>query len=189
MARENLQVLIEAERIQKRIQELGEEISRDYRGSTPHLIGILKGAWVFMADLVRNLDVDVTVDFLGISSYLAGTRSSGEVKITKDLDMSIEGRDVLVVEDILDTGQTFQYLNNILVQHRPSRLRLVTFLDKTSRRKVPVKADYVGFEIPDRFVVGYGLDFEQLHRQLRDICYFTIPPAGRLLGLGPKTRL
>lgn len=179
MTSENLQVLIAAERIQKRVRELGEEISRDYMGTTPHLIGVLKGAWVFLADLVRNLEVNVTIDFLGISSYTAGTRSSGEVKITKDLDISIEGRDVLVVEDILDTGQTFQYLQNILAQHQPRRLKLVVLLDKTSRRLAPVKADYVGFEIPDHFVVGYGLDFDQTYRQLPDICYFTVPSTGQ----------
>ena len=165
----NLEVLIEARQIASRIRELGEQISNDYRGRTPHLEGVLMGAWVFMADLVRNLSVEVTVDFLGIQSYLAATVSSGEVKITKDLDASIAGRDVLVVEDILDTGRTYQYLLDVLSAHQPNSVKLVALLDKTARRAVPVQADYVGFQIPDLFVVGYGLDYNQQLRRLPDV--------------------
>ena len=167
----SLEVLLDSSKIAARIRELGEEISRDYHGRTPHLVGILKGAWIFMADLVRNLSIEVTVDFLGIQSYGAGTTSSGEVKITKDLDVSIAGRDVLIVEDILDTGRTYQYLQGVLSAHKPKSLKLVTLLDKTSRHAVPVKADYIGFQIPDVFVVGYGLDYDQKFRRLPDVRY------------------
>jgi hypoxanthine phosphoribosyltransferase len=167
----SLEVLLDSGQIAARIRELGEEISSDYHGRTPHLVGVLKGAWIFMADLVRNLSIEATVDFLGIQSYVAGTTSSGEVKITKDLDVSIAARDVLVVEDILDTGRTYHYLQGVLSAHQPKSLQLVTLLDKTSRRAVPVKADYVGFQIPDVFVVGYGLDYNQQFRRLREVRY------------------
>ena len=163
------EVLLSRYEIEQRVIALAAEITRDYRGRTPHLVGILKGAWVFMADLVRHMEIDVTVDFLGITSYDSGTHSSGEVKITKDLDVSIEGREVLIVEDILDTGRTLKYLHEVLAIHKPRNLRVVTLLDKRSRRVVPVHADYVGFEIADIFVVGYGLDFDQKYRQLPDI--------------------
>ncbi len=164
-----MEILLTREKISQRVGELAAEIAGDYRGRTPHLVAVLKGAWVFMADLVRQLDFDVTVDFLGITSYGAGVHSSGEVKITKDLDVSIEGREVLIVEDILDTGRTFKFLQEVLSVHKPRSLRLVSLLDKTSRRVVPVQADYVGFEIPDVFVVGYGLDFNQQYRNLPDL--------------------
>ena len=167
----SLEVLLSSRAIGARVRELGEEISRDYLGRTPHLVGVLKGAWIFMADLIRNLSIEATVDFLGIQSYLDGTTSSGEVKITKDLDLSIAGRDVLVVEDILDTGRTYLYLQGLLAAHQPNSLKLATLLDKTSRRAVPVRADYVGFQIPDVFVVGYGLDYNQQFRRLPDVCY------------------
>jgi hypoxanthine phosphoribosyltransferase len=167
----SLELLLDSSQIAARIRQLGEEISSDYHGRTPHLVGVLKGAWIFMADLVRSLSLEATVDFLGIQSYVAGTTSSGEVKITKDLDASITGRDVLVVEDILDTGQTYHYLQGALSAHQPKSLKLVTLLDKPSRRSVPVKADYVGFQIPDVFVVGYGLDYNQQFRCLPDVRY------------------
>jgi hypoxanthine phosphoribosyltransferase len=166
---QTLETMLGRDQIRRRVSELAAEIAKDYRGRTPHLVGVLKGVWVFMADLIRELDFDVTVDFLGITSYGSGVQSSGEVKITKDLDVSIEGRDVLIVEDILDTGRTFKFLQEVLCVHKPRSLRLVALLDKTSRRAVPVHADYVGFEIPDVFVVGYGLDFNQQYRQLADI--------------------
>jgi len=165
----SLEVLLTASQVAARIRELGEKISSDYHGRTPHLVGVLKGAWIFMADLIRNLSLEATVDFLGIQSYVAGVTSSGEVKITKDLDVSIAGRDVLVIEDILDTGRTYLYLQGVLAAHRPKSLRLVTLLDKTARRAVPVQADYVGFRIPDVFVVGYGLDYNQQFRRLPDV--------------------
>jgi len=171
------EVLLSRDEIEQRVGELADVITNDYRGRTPHLIGILKGAWVFMADLIRQMDIDVTVDFLGITSYGAGMQSSGEVKITKDLDISIEGREVLIVEDILDTGHTLKYLEEVLSAHKPRSLRVVTLLDKRSRRVVPVKADYVGFEIADIFVVGYGLDLDQKYRQFPDIHVLSITPA------------
>lgn len=163
------EVLLSRYEIEHRVGELAAAISKDYQGRTPHLVGILKGAWVFMADLIRHMEIDVTVDFLGITSYGSGRQSSGEVKITKDLDASIEGREVLIVEDILDTGRTLKYLEEVLSVHKPHNLRVVTLLDKRSRRIVSVKADYVGFEIADVFVVGYGLDIDQKYRQLPDI--------------------
>lgn len=168
---ETLETLVDSARIAQRVRELGAEISADYRGRPLRLIGILKGAWMFLADLIRHIDLDdVSVDFLGLASYGASQLSSGEVKITKDLDMSIEDIDVLIVEDILDTGQTFTYLQEVLVAHKPRSMKVVTLLDKPSRRVVPVHADYVGFTIPDVFVVGYGLDFAQRYRQLPDVC-------------------
>ena len=165
----DLETILDSGKIAARIRGLGEEISRDYRGRTPHLIGVLKGAWIFMADLIRAFSIDTTVDFLGIETYGSGTAPSGEVKITRDLDMTIAGRDVLIVEDIFDTGRTYQYLRGVLSAHKPKSLKLVTLLNKASRRAVPVEADYVGFEVPDVFVVGYGLDYRQRFRQLPDV--------------------
>lgn len=170
-AREHhLEILLDAEKIRQRVRQLGAEISADYRGRPLRLVGILKGAWVFLADLIRHLDLeDVTVDFLGVASYGPTSLSSGEVRITKDLDLSIEGLDVLVVEDILDTGQTFKYLQSVLATHKPKSLRVVTLLDKAAKRMRPVRADYVGFTIPDVFVVGYGLDYGQQYRRFPDV--------------------
>ncbi len=172
----DLALLLDAGKVAARVRELGAQISEDYRGHTPHLVGVLKGAWVFMADLIRHLALEVTVDFLGIQSYGASTLALGEVKITKDLDVSIAGREVLVVEDILDTGRTYHYLQGVLAAHKPARLKLITLLDKTSRRVIPVRADYVGFEIPDVFVVGYGLDYNQKYRQRPEVwCLRNVP--------------
>lgn len=168
----NLEVLLDAETIAGRVRELAAQISADYRGRPLRLVGILKGAWVFLADLVRHLDLEVTVDFLSIASYGNNSYASGAVRITKDLDQSIEGLDVLIVEDILDTGQTFEYLRGVLEAHKPRSLKLVTLLDKPSRRVRPVQADYVGFTIPDVFVVGYGLDYAQKYRHLPDVRIF-----------------
>jgi hypoxanthine phosphoribosyltransferase len=170
-----LPILLDAAKIEARIVELSALISRDYQGSVPHLVGVLKGAWVFMADLVRHISIHCTVDFLSIQSYGSGAISSGEVKITKDLDISIEGRDVLIIEDILDTGRTYGYLREVLGAHDPKSLKLTALLDKHSRRIIPVEADYVGFEIPDVFVVGYGLDYDQKYRNLADIRYIPSP--------------
>jgi hypoxanthine phosphoribosyltransferase len=169
VAGSNLEVLLDAETIAGRVRELAAQISADYRGRPLRLVGILKGAWVFLADLVRHLDLEVTVDFLSIASYGNNSYSSGAVRITKDLDQSIAGLDVLVVEDILDTGHTFEYLRGVLEAHRPKSLKLVTLLDKPSRRVRPIQADYVGFTIPDVFVVGYGLDHAQQYRHLPEV--------------------
>src|SRR5215471_10785004 len=147
----DFEVLIDAKRIGQRVRELGEQISSDYRGRCVSLVGILKGSWIFLADLIRHLKLDVTVDFLGVQSYGRGVKPSGEVKITKDLDHSIEGLNVLIVEDILDTGETFHYLQDVLGRRAPRTLKVVALLDKPSRRTRPVKADYVGFTIPDVF--------------------------------------
>lgn len=166
---ENLEILLDAETIATRVRELAARISAEYRGRPLRLIGILKGAWVFLADLVRQLSIEVTVDFISIESYGDNSTTTGAVKITKDLDRSIEGLDVLVVEDILDTGHTFEYLRGVLEAHKPRSLKVVTLLDKPSRRVRPVQADYVGFTIPDVFVVGYGLDYAQQYRNLPDV--------------------
>lgn len=173
---EKLELLLDAAKIQARVRELAAQISADYRGRRVHLIGVLKGSWIFLADLIRHLDFEVTLDFLGIASYGNAQSSTGEVRITKDLDTSIEGLDVLVVEDILDTGQTFEFLQGVLSAHRPKSLRMATLLDKASRRIRPVHADYVGFTIPDLFVVGYGLDFAQQYRELPDIRVLHLTP-------------
>ena len=166
----DLDILIDAERIAQKIRELGAQISSDYRGKPLRLVGVLKGAWVFLADLVRAIDLDeLTIDFLGVSSYHDSTRSSGEVMITKDLDLSIEGIDVLLVEDILDTGETLHYLMGVLRAHKPRSVKVVALLDKISRRTRPVTAGYIGFEIPDKFVVGYGLDYAQKYRQFPEV--------------------
>src|SRR5690242_19238174 len=172
-----LELLLSEEKITQRVRDLGAQITADYQGRRLHLVGILKGAWVFLADLIRYIDLEVTVDFLGIASYGSGSTTSGQVKITKDLDQSIEGLDVLAVEDILDTGLTFTYLHKMLTARKPKSLKLIALLDKAERRIMPVRADYVGFTIPDLFVVGYGLDYGQKYRQLRDVCVLHPTPA------------
>ncbi len=163
-------VLIPAADIQRRVRELGEEIDRDCGPGPVYLIGILKGSCIFLADLARAIQSPVRLEFIGTSSYGAGQTSSGEVRLTKDLDASIEGCDVIVVEDIVDTGITLTYLLQVLAQRKPRSLRVAAFLDKPSRRQRPVPVDYVGFSIEDRFVVGYGLDFAEDFRQLPDVC-------------------
>lgn len=166
----NLKVLISAEKIQTRIRELGEEISRDYPDGILHMICILKGACYFMADLSRAMKRDVTIDFMGISSYGKGKTTSGEVKVTKDLDVSLQDANVLIVEDIVDSGVTLNYLSNLLGQRKPKSVKIVALLDKPERRLRPVDVAYVGFRIPDEFVVGYGLDYAEKYRNLDDIC-------------------
>ncbi|MCS7315960.1 MAG: hypoxanthine phosphoribosyltransferase [Bryobacterales bacterium] len=165
-----LRLLIPEQKIQARVRELGDRITRDYPEGPIYLIGILKGACIFLADLARAIERPVRIDFIGISSYGTGKTSSGEVKLTKDLDCSIEGADVLVVEDIVDSGVTLNYLVQVLAQRRPRSLKVVALLDKPSRRICPVDLAYVGFEIPDAFVVGYGLDYAENYRNLRDVC-------------------
>ena len=172
-----LRVLISAEQIQARIRELGDQISADYPNGTLHMICILKGACFFMADLARAMKRDVYVDFMGISSYGKGKTSSGEVKLTKDLDISLEGADVLIVEDIVDSGVTLNYLMHVLEQRKPRSIRIAALLDKPERRLRPVHVSYVGFQIPDRFVVGYGLDYAEKYRNLDDICELVELPA------------
>jgi hypoxanthine phosphoribosyltransferase len=162
-------VLIDSQTIQNRVRELGAQIAGDYEGKSPVLVAILKGASVFHADLARSMDLHLSFDFMAVGSYGASTQSSGEVRILKDLDESIEGRDVILVEDILDTGLTLNYLRQNLQSRGPSSLKIAVLLNKPSRRLVDVPADYVGFDIPDDFVIGYGLDFNQLYRNLPDI--------------------
>jgi len=161
-----LEILIPEEKIAERVKELAKQISRDYQGKTVHLVCVLKGAYTFLADLARAMEIPVTLDFLAVSSYGKGTSTTGQVQVTKDLDTSLEGMDVLIVEDIADTGLTLRYLYNMLKARNPSSLKVVALLSKPSRRTVEVPVDYVGFEIPDRFVVGYGLDVDQRYRNL-----------------------
>jgi hypoxanthine phosphoribosyltransferase len=177
MVDEKLRVLISSEKIQGRIRELGEQISRDYPDGRLHMICILKGACFFLTDLARAMKRDVFVDFMGISTYGKGKTSSGEVKVTKDLDISIEGADVLIVEDIVDSGVTLNYLMHVLEQRKPRSIRIAALLDKPERRLRPIHANYVGFQIPDEFVVGYGLDYAEKYRNLDDVCVLDEPPA------------
>jgi len=169
-----LKVLITREQIAAKVAELGARISADFAGQSVALIGVLKGAAIFLADLAREIDLDVSFDFIAVSSYGNSTQS-GELELIKDVDESLEGRNVILVEDILDTGVTLTYIKNLLLARGPKSFRIVALLDKTSRRKVPITADYVGFEIPDRFVVGYGLDLAQRYRNLPHVCTIEEP--------------
>jgi len=174
-------VLIEEETLQRRIAELGEEISADYAGRDLLLVGVLKGAVFFMADLMRGLTIPCEIDFMAISSYGDSTDSSGVVRILKDLDINIEGRDVLVVEDIIDSGLTLSYLMRNLEAREPASLQICALLTKPDRREIEVPVRYVGFEIPNRFVIGYGLDFAERYRNLPDVGVLDptlIPPEG-----------
>lgn len=158
--------LISEERIKQRISEIARQIEADYAGKIPVLVGILKGSFVFLADLMRELRMDLEVDFLGVSSYGKSTKTSGIVKILKDLGTSIEGKDVILVEDICDSGLTLKYLVELLEGRNPRSLKICVLLDKKERRLVEIKLDYVGFEVPDRFLVGYGLDYGERYRNL-----------------------
>jgi hypoxanthine phosphoribosyltransferase len=171
----SLRVLIPEEQIRSRVCEMGAEIDRDYPNGNLHLVCILKGACFFMTDLARTLQRDTFVDFMGISSYGKGKSTSGEVKVTKDLDFSVEGADLLIVEDIVDSGVTLTYLIHLLEQRKPRSIRIAALLDKPDRRLRPVQVSYVGFRIPDEFVVGYGLDYAERYRNLRDICILDNP--------------
>lgn len=168
MTEQDIKVMIPQEDVERRIRELGEEISRDYRGRKIHMICILKGGVYFMTALSGQIDFDVpvTLDFMSVSSYGNERKSSGVVRILKDLDESIEGKDVLVVEDIVDSGRTLSYLLEILKNRQPASLKLCTLLDKPSRREIDVNVDYVGFVIEDKFVLGCGLDYDQEYRNL-----------------------
>lgn len=163
---ETIKVLVSEEEVEKRIRDLGEKISKDYEGKQVHLICVLKGGVFFMCELAKRITVPVSMDFMSVSSYGDGTTSSGVVKIAKDLDESLEGKDVLVVEDIIDSGRTLSYLLEILKKRNPNSMKLCTLLDKPERRVMDVNVDYVGFNIPDEFVVGYGLDYAQKYRNL-----------------------
>jgi hypoxanthine phosphoribosyltransferase len=175
-----LKVLISRQDVAKRVSELGAQISKDFAGQSVNLVGVLKGAAIFLADLARQLDLDATFDFIGVSSYgnrpsptqelKSGWDSTGEVKLTKDVDQSIKDKNIILVEDILDTGLTMTYLKKMLMARQPRALKVAALLDKPSRRKLPLEGDYVGFKIPDEFVVGYGLDYAEKYRNLADIC-------------------
>ena len=173
----NLAVHITEEEIRARIKELGAEITRDYAGLNPLLIGVLKGACFFLSDLLRAIDTRVSIEFMAISSYGSSTRTSGEVRIMKDLDVAIEGRHILVVEDIVDTGLTLSYLLANLASRGAASVKLAALLDKHERRQKEVKIDYLGFQIPDEFVVGYGLDFAERYRNLPFIGVLKNPEA------------
>ena len=158
---QSMDVLFSHQQIAERVAALGQQISRDYQGESIVLIGVLKGAAIFLADLARSITVDNTFDFVAVSSYGRARVSSGQVKLIKDIDNPIEGRHVILVEDILDTGLTLTYLRQLMLQHKPASLKIATCLDKPERRLVPIEADYVGFSIPNRFVIGYGMDFRR----------------------------
>ena len=163
---ERISILLSEEEVDKRINEIGKQITRDYEGKNIQLICVLKGGVFFMCELAKRIEVPVSMDFMAISSYGADTKSSGVIKIVKDLDESITGKDVLVVEDIVDSGRTLSYLLEMLKDRKPNSLRLCTLLDKPDRRVIDVEVDYTGFQIPDEFVVGYGLDYAQKYRNL-----------------------
>lgn len=160
------EVLIGEDELKDKVKELGRIITRDYAGKEPVLIGVLKGAIMFISDLIRYIDLPITIDFMAISSYGASTRSSGVVKIIKDLDHSIQDKDVIIIEDIIDSGLTLSYLRKNLMERGPRSIKICTLLDKPERRMTDVKVDYVGFTIPDKFVVGYGLDYAEKYRNL-----------------------
>jgi hypoxanthine phosphoribosyltransferase len=173
-SKEGVRVLISRTRLQKRITEMAREIRKDFPDEPLHLVGVLKGAVFFLTDLGKQIPGDVSFDFIAVSSYGVGTHSSGQVRLTRDLDSSIEGKTVIVVEDILDTGMTLQYLLRVFEQRRPKRIRVAALLDKPERRIAPVRADYVGFTIPNEFVVGFGLDYAERYRNLPDVGILTL---------------
>lgn len=161
-----VKVLLSEEEVDKRIQEIGDQITKDYEGKNVHLVCVLKGGSFFMCELAKRINLNVSLDFMSVSSYGGDTKSSGVVKIVKDLDEPLEGKDVIVVEDIVDSGRTLSYLMELLKDRKPASLSLCTLLDKPSRRVVDVDVKYTGFKIPDVFVVGYGLDYDQVYRNL-----------------------
>jgi hypoxanthine phosphoribosyltransferase len=169
-----LEVLFSRDQIRERVAEIGRQIDQDFAGERIILVGVLKGAAIFLADLARSITVDNTFDFVAVSSYGKGQRTTGAVKLIKDLDAHIEGKNVIIVEDILDTGLTLCFLRSLFEQHKPKTLRIATLLDKPSRRLEKIDADYVGFSIPNQFVVGYGMDYAERFRNLPDICL--MPP-------------
>lgn len=166
MDQDILEVFYSEEQLKAKVAELGAAITRDYQGRSPVLVSVLRGSYIFMADLTRNIDLPCTVDFMSVSSYGAGTTSSGQVKILKDLSEPIEGKDLIIVEDILDSGNTLYYLRDVLSTRKPASIAICTLLDKPERRVKPIHADYSGFAVPDAFVVGYGLDYAEKYRNL-----------------------
>jgi hypoxanthine phosphoribosyltransferase len=167
-----MKVLLSSSAIGARVEEMGREIEKDYAGREPHLVGVLKGACTFLTDLSRSIDLPLTLDYIAVSSYGATTKSTGEVRLVKDLDQGLEGRDILVIEDIVDTGLTLNYLLNVLRARGPRTLKVASLLSKPSRRLVETPVDYIGFSIEDHFVVGYGLDYNEKYRNLRDIVVY-----------------
>ncbi len=164
------EVMITHQQIARRIKQLGAQISRDYKDKNPLIVGVLKGSWIFVADLVRQLDLDVDVDFIAASSYGGGTESSGNVILTKDLTISCQNRHILLVEDIVDSGVTLSHLKALFDKRHVASCELITLLDKPSRRKVDLDVKYVGFTIPNEFIVGYGMDYDEKFRTLKDVC-------------------
>ncbi len=173
---DKLRILIRHAAIEKRVRAVAQHITRDFKGQRLHLIGVLKGACIFLSDLVREINLETSIDFIAVSSYGRGKDSSGQVRLLKDLDSNIKGLNVILVEDILDTGLTLNYLLRVLKQRKPKILRVAALLDKPARRLRPVKADYVGFRIPNDFVVGYGLDYAERYRNLKDVCVLSLLP-------------
>ncbi len=166
MREDVLRVLLSEEEIRAKVKEMGQKITEDYKNSNLMLVTVLKGAVVFLADVMRQIDVPAEIDFMVVSSYGSGVKSSGVVKIVKDLDVPLEGKDILIVEDILDSGLTLSYIKELLASRGPRSIKIATLLDKPSRRKVDLQADYVGFSVPDEFVIGYGLDYDEKYRNL-----------------------
>lgn len=166
MQQDVLRVLLSEEEIRAKCKEMGARISQEYKGKNLMLVTVLKGAVVFLADLMRQIDVPAEIDFMVVSSYGSGVKSSGVVKIVKDLDVPLAGKDILIVEDILDSGLTLSYIKELLESRGPRSIRIATLLDKPSRRKVDLQADYIGFSVPDEFVIGYGLDYDEKYRNL-----------------------
>lgn len=166
MKNDVLKVLISEEEIRQKVKEIGKQITKDYQGKNLILVSILKGSVVFMADLMRSIDLDVTIDFMSVSSYGSGVKTTGVVKILKDLDIDIQGYDILLVEDILDSGKTLSYIKENLMSRKANSIKIATLLDKPERRQVDIKPDYVCFTVPDEFVIGYGLDYAEKYRAL-----------------------
>ena len=165
-----LKVMFTRQQIADRVAAIGAQITKDYAGESVVLVGVLKGACLFLSDLARNIALDASFDFIAVSTYGSGKVSSGEVKLTKDVDSSVQGKNIIIVEDILDTGFTLTYLSKVIQAAQPRSLKIATLLDKPSRRLQPIQPDYYGFKIPDEFVVGYGMDYAERYRNLPDIC-------------------